>query len=270
MAEYNKMEVKKEEYSAVSGMSYPEDQSMVAAHAEPISSQPGGLSDVENYVLDLDASQVATWSPEDVVNMFVERIDCGYANEMFLANKINGKALMLLREDHLKEMGIQAIGDRVYMLEMIKLLKKKKRELETTAAKWSGETPAGGCEYSKSPFHCFRRYCCPCCHARTYWKVTGQGVFYRRVPPCKRYFGSVSTEYMDYRFFKDLELKEENLCCCFCKRYTLEMYVNDKDQKATERDAEAFSTPHILLHPEAEKVEKIVRNAWNDARLVAE
>ena len=42
-------------------------------------------------------------------------------------------------------MGIQAIGDRVYMLEMITLLKKKKRELETTAALWSGETPADGC-----------------------------------------------------------------------------------------------------------------------------
>ena len=42
-------------------------------------------------------------------------------------------------------MGIQAIGDRVYMVEMIKMLKKKKLELETTAAKWSGETPAGGC-----------------------------------------------------------------------------------------------------------------------------
>ena len=42
-------------------------------------------------------------------------------------------------------MGLQAIGDRVYMLEMINLLKKKKKELETTASLWSGETPDGGC-----------------------------------------------------------------------------------------------------------------------------
>lgn len=42
-------------------------------------------------------------------------------------------------------MGIQAIGDRVYLLDMIKMLKKKKRELETTASLWSGETPAPGC-----------------------------------------------------------------------------------------------------------------------------
>lgn len=48
-------------------------------------------------------------------------------------------------KDHLKEMGVQAIGDRVYMLEMIGLLKKKKKELETTVALWSGEMPAPGC-----------------------------------------------------------------------------------------------------------------------------
>ena len=28
--------------------------------------------------------------------------------------------------------------------------------------------------------------------------------------------------------------------------------------------------PHQLLHPEADKVEKIVRTAWSNARLVAE
>lgn len=264
------MELKKEDYTAVSGISYPDDQ---VSRNPIVSSQPSSPSGVENYLMDLDAGQVATWSTQDVINMFVERINCGYANEMFLANKINGKALMLLREDHLKEMGIQAIGDRVYMLEMIKVLKKKKKELETTAALWSGETPAGGCEYSKSIFHCCRRYVCPCCHSRTYWKVTGQGVFYRKVPPCRKYFGTVSTEYMDYRFFKDLELKEEHLCCCFCRRHTLELYVNDKDAKASERDGDhesAFGVPHILLHPEAPAVESIIRNAWNAARLVAE
>ena len=82
----------------------------------------------------------------------------------------------------------------------------------------------------------------------------------------------VSTEYMDFRFFKDLELKENFFFCCCCKRYALEMYVEDKDAKGSERDpsANAFTAPHILLHPEAAKVEQIVRNAWTQARLVAD
>lgn len=77
---------------------------------------------------------------------------------------------------------------------------------------------------------------------------------------------------MDYRFFKDLELKEERLCCCFCQRYRLELYVDDKDASGAEKASEdnAFPTPHQLIHPDAPKVEKIVRNAWNNARLVAE
>lgn len=78
---------------------------------------------------------------------------------------------------------------------------------------------------------------------------------------------------MDYRFFKDLELKEERLCCCFCQRYRLELYVDDKDAKAAEKSespGDAFPTPHQLLHPDAPKVEKIIRNAWNSARLVAD
>ena len=44
----------------------------------------------------------------------------------------------------MKEMGVNAIGDRVYMLDMILLLKKKKKELESSATLWSGETPAPG------------------------------------------------------------------------------------------------------------------------------
>jgi hypothetical protein len=38
------------------------------------------------------------WSVQDVISNFVAKIGCTYANELFLANKINGKSLMLLRE----------------------------------------------------------------------------------------------------------------------------------------------------------------------------
>lgn len=54
-ASYQKMEVKKEEYHAVSGASYGEEKRA----GEVIASQPTAYSGVENYVLDLDATQVA-------------------------------------------------------------------------------------------------------------------------------------------------------------------------------------------------------------------
>ena len=250
------MELEKDVYrSLTSNMS----DTAVDLRSEPVTTEPNRISEAESYVLELDATQVATWSPTDVANKFVEKIGCRYANEIFISNKINGKSLMLLREDHLQEMGVQAIGDRVYMIDMIRMLKKKKMEVDTSATKWSGDTPVG-----------CTQYCFPCCFTRTYWKVTGQGVFTKTVPPCRKCFASVSTEYMDYRFFKDLELKEEYLCCCFFKRYTLEMYVRGKSDQNGGNKIEEWSTPRLLIHPEAPKVERIIRNAWNSARLVAE
>ena len=40
-------------------------------------------------------------------------------------------------------MGIVAIGDRVHMMDMVELLKKKKMHQDTTASLWSGITPLG-------------------------------------------------------------------------------------------------------------------------------
>uniref|UniRef100_A0A7M5X4L7 SAM domain-containing protein n=1 Tax=Clytia hemisphaerica TaxID=252671 RepID=A0A7M5X4L7_9CNID len=263
--------VKKVQYEPVEGTSYPTEQT-VTTEPGSIAMQPGSSTGVENYILDLDPEQVGQWSYQDVVAQFVNKLSgCEYAGELFLANRINGKSLMLLREEHLQEMGIQAIGDRVYMLEMVQLLKKKKKELQTTATLWSGETPADGCAYNKNCWHCIRRYTCPCCVSRTYWKVTGQGVFYRKVPPCRQLFGTVSTEYMD----SDLQrsgLRKSTNVAAFCQRYKLEMFVDDKDHSATERGTDAggaFTTPHVLRHPEAPQVEKIIRNAWSNAHLVA-
>merc|ERR1712100_752715 len=95
---YEKMEAKREEYTAVQGQTYPEPKNV---DAPVVTAQPSATSNIESYVLDLDASQVNTWSVQDVINQFVDKIGLGYCNEMFMANKINGRSLMLLREEHL-------------------------------------------------------------------------------------------------------------------------------------------------------------------------
>lgn len=87
-------------------------------------------------------------------------------------------------QGHLHELGITCLGDRIYLAELIGLLKKKKREAELSAAKWSGVTPAPGIAYKEDCGECCLAYLCPCCLAKTYWRVTGQGVFYKREPPC--------------------------------------------------------------------------------------
>lgn len=86
---------------------------------------------------------------------------------------------------------------------------------------------------------------------------------------------AVNQEYIDYRFLKDLELKETRFCCCW-RAKILEIYSEDKDGGGSHRPAgddsppDSAFAPHILKHPEAPKVEKIIRNAWTQARLVAD
>ena len=87
-------------------------------------------------------------------------------------------------QGHLHELGITILGDRIYLMELIGLLKKKKKEVELSAAKWSGMTPAPGIAYKEDCGECCLAYFLPCCLAKTYWRVTGQGVFYKREPPC--------------------------------------------------------------------------------------
>ena len=66
---YERMaEVQRQEYHAVSGTSFPEARS-----ADPvISQQPSSVTGVESYVLDLDATQVAS---ECVFALFTFRLN---------------------------------------------------------------------------------------------------------------------------------------------------------------------------------------------------
>ncbi|XP_048581049.1 uncharacterized protein LOC116614205 isoform X2 [Nematostella vectensis] len=246
----------------------------MAAPAKVVLAEPQKLSSEEEYVLNLDPSTVATWSCDDVVMNFLNKAGLQYLSEQFVANKINGKCLMLLQEHHLVEMGIQCLGDRLKLMDLIQLLKKKKKEAELTTAQWSGVTPSAGCAYKEDCGECCVAYLCPCCLAKTFWRVTGQGIFYKKEPPCGLFTGSVSTEYMDYRFLKDLELKRTNKFCCCCTANELEIYSDDHDSGAVQKEGEAPNPgafhPHVLRHPEAAEVEKIIRNAWSRARLVAE
>ncbi|XP_031550776.1 uncharacterized protein LOC116288165 isoform X2 [Actinia tenebrosa] len=239
-----------------------------------VSDQPKQLSGEEEYVLNLDPTTVQAWSVHEVVQNFLSRIGLDYLSEQFQANKINGKCLILMQERHLVEMGIQCLGDRLMLMDFITLLKKKKKEVEMSGAQWSGVTPAPGIAYKEDCGECCVAYFCPCCLAKTYWRVTGQGIFYKKEPPCGLFTGSVTTEYMDYRFVKDLELKRTNKFCCCCTANELEIYADDHDAGGDHKEdgkplPSAFH-PHTLRHPEAPRVEEVIRHAWNKSRLVAE
>jgi len=88
-------------------------------------------------------------------------------------------------------------------------------------------------------------------------------------------FSTEETQFVDYRFVKDLELRAQPRFCCCCIGKELLIYADDKDSVST-RQSEAVvnqsaeHAPISILHPDAQKVEAIVRNAWADSKLVSD
>jgi len=238
-----------------------------------ITSQPKSHSEMEQYVLDVDIQQASLWTMDQVCDLFLDKIGMGAYAEVFRSHRIQGKSLPLLNDEHLGEMGIQPIGDRVFIQEMIQLLQKKRRQMNSNLVLWKGDIP------SKTVMKV-----CPCM-TRVEWKVTSQGVHNRRIPCCGKYCGTTTNDYTDYRFFKDVELKEYSaylLYCCpcitCCRRYKLELYVEDESNRQSSRQSSrqnpsmttAMPTaPHVIRHPDALTAERIIRKAWAKARLVS-
>ena len=71
--------------------------------------------------------------------------------------------------------------------------------------------------------------CCPCCVPTTEWRVTGQGIRWRRNRAALNCCGDVETQFVDYRFVKDLELRKEPKCLCCCVGTEVLIYADDKD-----------------------------------------
>ena len=49
-------------------------------------------------------------------------------------------------------------------------------------------------------------------------------------------FSVVETQFIDYRFMKDLELRRDPKFCCFCRGNELLIYADDKDSVRLECD----------------------------------
>ena len=91
------------------------------------------------------------------------------------------------------------VGDRIQFMDYLTLLKKHKRDADRSKALWTGTTPVLNLRYHRNMgefcFHVsivavistqttfiviYFQLCCPCCIATTEWRITGQGLRWRR------------------------------------------------------------------------------------------
>lgn len=245
--------------------------------SEAVTTQPKSRKrEVEEFVRDLDPSSVAEWVESDVVENFLKPIGMEFLAKAFIENRISGPVLMSLTEDHMKEMGCAVLGDRILLIEYLSLLKKHKRDADRSRALWNATTPVLNCAYHHNCCGFCTHLCCPCCVPTIEWRVTGQGIRWRKNRAPLNCCGEVETQFIDYRFLKDLEMRQEPklLCCCVGKE--LLIYADDKDAVSTRQSQTTSTGQHIdaepvsIRHPDIVKGESIIRNAWADARLVAD
>eukprot|EP00850_Spirogloea_muscicola_P009364 SM000052S17756 [mRNA] locus=s52:554239:568465:+ [translate_table: standard] len=93
-----------------------------------------------------------------------------------------------------------------------------------------------------------RRELCPCCIAFTSWRITQQGIRWTTIPaPIVACCDDVDTSFIDFR-----------------SSAAVRLYASQHDER------NATEATISILHPEASEVERVIRTAWADARLVAD
>ena len=111
---------------------------------------------------------------------YLKPIGMEFMAKPFMENHITGAVLLALREEHIKELGCTVLGDRILFMEYLALLKKHKRDLDRSKALWTAQTPVNSCAYHEN---CGKYLCyvvCRCCFPHYEWRVTGQGIRWRK------------------------------------------------------------------------------------------
>ena len=60
------------------------------------------------------------------------------------------------------------------------VLKKHKKDLDRSQALWTATTPVASCAYHANCGSYLKYICCHCCISVTDWRVTGQGIRWRK------------------------------------------------------------------------------------------
>ena len=64
----------------------------------------------------------AEWSEHDTVERFLKPIYMEHFAKAFIEARITGQVLVALEEKHLQELGVNVVGDRIMMLDYLKVL----------------------------------------------------------------------------------------------------------------------------------------------------
>lgn len=236
------------------------------------------------YIQELNPQVVEGWSVMEVCQLFLRPLGLKHLQQTFVDHKVTGHVLLTLDKNDLREMHIHAVGDRVYIDRSLVDLKKHARKIERERTLWEGELPAGPLQYYQGFCHMLRYKCCGCCFVKIHLKVTAQGFRQRtNAPSCNFFCLSMTNDFNDFRFLKDVNSRIEPCCLCFRHKREIELEFDSTEVPNTDKTPGCFIEPPIkvvmaygnkkimIAHPEmTEELVTIIKNAWSESRLVAD
>merc|ERR1711935_451085 len=134
----------------------------------------------------------------------------------------------------------------------MKVLNKKHIDLQRNQSLWKSRSPPQGehCGYFGGCCNWLSFKCCGPCRETVLYDITTRGIKQRTRPGCCfRSCQKVSSDFVDFRFLKDIEVDTYPECGCCFTTHSITIYSDD------------VTTPPIhMLHPQVGKLEKIVRD----------
>jgi len=254
--------------------------------------------DASDFIDGLDQDEVETWTIQDIKTKFLTPLNMEQIGYVFENNRINGRTLSIIGKEELNDLNIKCIGDRVYLFELLKIMKKAFKRNERDKVIWEARVPpeegANIAYFSGEHGPCWQcfSWCqwkiCPCCVATVDYRFTKQGLGEKINPPSISICCStVTNRFHNLAFMKDVDWDTMPEYCGLATRKRLIMFfleegLNMEDVQSTagmteqeqkdhfKRANEAADDKMEILHPSInQELVNTIMYAWSEARLVA-
>jgi len=212
--------------------------------------------------LDSDANP-ANWNTKAVVDWLTAMRLQEHAQN-FRAQRITGDVLPLLSEDHLKELGVTIIGERVALLAAIGKLRHGAANRHRFRILWEENAQI----YTTGPCGWIGSQCCcvPCCEDPDHYKLTGSTLVVIEVD--KKTYNSLCcttskvTRNIDLSTIAGVTaIHASSLCDCGCAADEVHVQLNSELGLDEVR-------PLKIKKGEGDRVTKLIQSALEDAQML--
>lgn len=174
---------------------------------------------------------------------------------------------MQLSKGDLMDMRITSVGEKVFIMNSLDLLRKSETLADRDKVQWTATMPFDSVSYYDSFSECCQYKLCGCMFDRTVVEVTATGVTEKRRPPetCTYCSPVKKSNNFDLRFMKTIDWTHDPRCMCFCRRAEMVLAFETDGEGAAKLENLTVAHPHVN-----ERAVKLIRALWAEARLVSE